>query len=102
MSTKIVKSNIYRCTEYCSNCPFLDNGKKIDLAKGRVDDIKKMLLADVNNSFNCHKTVYNLDNNMNDTEEQDLKMCYGAYQYLKENSKQNLQMQLAQRLGIES
>jgi len=97
----IVKSNIYRCTEYCPNCPFLDDGKKMNLKKGRVEDIKNKLLNDLNSSFNCHKTVYGLDNNMNNTEEQDLKMCFGAYEFLRKNGKENLQMQLAKRLGID-
>lgn len=98
----IVKTNIYRCLEHCPNCPFLDNGKAVNLAEGGVDEIKKMLLASDNNSFNCHKTVYNLDNNMHGTEEQTPKMCYGAYLYLKKNGQSNIQMRLAEHFGIDS
>ena len=94
------KTNIYRCTQYCNNCPFKDNGKKIHLNNGRVDDIKEMLLKG-GGSFNCHKTVYNLDENMNATEEQDLKMCYGAYKFLKDKNKPNQVMQIAVRLGYD-
>jgi len=93
-----VTSEIYRVTKPCNNCPFLDNGKAIMLADGRVDSIKEELLQ--GGSFNCHKTVYNLDDNMNETEEQELKMCAGAYQFLKKENKPNQQMQIAQRLGI--
>lgn len=92
---KIVKSNIYRCTEFCPNCPFKDNGKKINLHKDRVKELKKMLLTEEDSSFNCHKTVYNLDNEMQKTEVQDLKMCYGAF-LVKANKKVlNKQMRLA-------
>lgn len=35
---------IYRCSDYCNNCPFKDNGVAMDLNDGRVDEIKKMLL----------------------------------------------------------
>jgi len=90
---------IYRCSDYCNNCPFKDNGAAMELRDGRVDDIKKMLLR--GGSFNCHKTVYNLDENMQETSPQDLKMCYGAYKYLKDNNKPNQVMQIAKRLGIE-
>lgn len=97
--SKLVESNIYRCLSYCPNCPFKDDGKAIKLVKGRVDEIKEMLLESHVNSFNCHKTVYNLDVNMEPvtTHKQQLKMCYGAYKYLKDNGKQNLQMELYER-----
>ena len=91
-------SEIYRVTKPCNNCPFLDNGKAIKLTDGRLDEIKKDLLK--GGSFNCHKTVYNLDEDMNETEEQPLKMCAGAYRFLKEKDKPNQQMQIAQRLNI--
>ena len=97
----IVKTNIYRCIEYCPNCPFLDNGKKINLNDSRVDEIKEMLLNERDSSFNCHKTVYNLDNKMEKSEPQALKMCYGAYKYLLKHNKPNQQMRLAERLGID-
>lgn len=89
-------SNVYRCEKYCSTCPFLDNGKAMCLEEGRVDSIKKMLLK--GDSFNCHKTVHNLDENLNPTEEQTVKMCYGAYKFLKDNGIQNQVMQVAERL----
>ncbi len=92
---------IYRCTNYCKNCPFKDNGKAIHLEEGRVDQIKATLLKSDNESFNCHKTAYNLDEDMNPTLPQKLKMCYGAYLYLKEQNKPNLQMKLATHLGME-
>ena len=60
-----------------------------------------MLLNKKDSSFNCHKTVYNLDNEMNQTENQDLKMCFGAYEFLKKNKKTNLQMRLALILNID-
>lgn len=84
---------------YCPNCPFKDNGKAVKLNDGRVDDIKAELLSGEMNSFNCHKTVYNLDLDMEHvtTHTQPLKMCYGAYKYLKDNNKQNLQMELYER-----
>jgi len=45
----------------------LTTAKAIKLADGRLDEIIEELLKD--GSFNCHKTVYNLDENMNETEE---------------------------------
>ncbi len=94
-----MKASIYRCTKYCNNCPFLDNGKSINLRLGRVDNIKKDLLK--GNNFVCHKTVYDLDENMNPTEPQEQKMCYGAYIYLKEQNKPNQIMQIAERFGVD-
>lgn len=34
MSDNIVKTNLWRCLEYCPNCPFKDNGKAM-LLEGR-------------------------------------------------------------------
>ncbi len=36
--------DIYRCTNYCNNCPFKDDGKAMHLDVGRVDQIKATLL----------------------------------------------------------
>lgn len=93
--------SIYRCLKYCGNCPFKDDGKAINLQKGRVEDIKKYLLESTDHSFNCHKTVYDLDENMEPTDKQDLKMCYGAYKYLLENNMLNRQMQIASRMNLD-
>ena len=93
--------SIYRCLKYCGNCPFKDDGKAIDLQKGRVDSIKEYLLKSNDRSFNCHKTVYNLDEDMQPTEEQELKMCYGAYKFLLDNNMLNQQMQLAYRMRLD-
>ncbi len=96
---KLVKTNEWRVTKMCGNCPFKDDGKAIHLRAGRVDDIKKQLES--GESFSCHKTVYNLDVDMNPTEEQPLKMCAGAYEYLKKINKPNQIMQVAERFGYE-
>lgn len=97
-----MKPSVYRCEKACSNCPFMDDGKAIHLEEGRVDEIKATLLSDDNESFNCHKTVYNLDESMEETEHQELKMCYGAYKFLRENGRANMQMRLAYVLGIDT
>jgi len=97
--SELVKSNIYRVLEQCPNCPFNDNGKAIHLEEGGVDKIKEMLLE--GGSFNCHKTVYDLDTNMGLTESQSPKMCAGAYAFLKREGKPNQIMQVAERLGVE-
>jgi len=102
VGNSIVKTNEYRCTEYCPNCPFLDDGKAIQLKEGRVDEIKAMLLESDQNSFSCHKTVYNLDNNMKSTEEQPVKMCFGAYEFLKKKKRPNLMMRLAIAMSIDT
>lgn len=99
--SKLVKSNVYRCIEYCADCPFKDDGEAIHLNPGRVDQIKHTLLNEHDSSFNCHKTVYNLDNQGNNTREQKKKMCYGAYKFLKENGVDNAQMRLALSLSID-
>ena len=101
MATEIVKTNIYRCLEYCPNCPFKDNGKKIDLVNGRVKELVQMLIHEENSSFNCHKTVYNLDNEMQETEHQELKMCYGAFLLKAKKQVLNLQMKLALSYDID-
>jgi len=93
----VVNSSVYRKTKHCSTCPFLDDGKSMSLANGRVEDIKQGLLE--GGSFNCHKTVYDLNEDLSPSkEEQSLKMCYGAYLFLKENGMQNQVMQVAERL----
>lgn len=71
------------------------------LHRDRVDEIKQMLLEDDRSSFNCHKTVYDLDSDMNGTEEQDLKMCAGAFEFLQQSGRSNLQMRFAYMLGID-
>lgn len=91
------KQSIYRKMTHCSTCPFLDNGKKMLLHEDRLKDIKEQLL-NTDTSFNCHKTVYSLDEELNPTKKQDLKMCYGAYVFLKNIGKQNQVMQVAERL----
>lgn len=90
----MLDASIYRKKKYCSTCPFLDNGKAMFLEEGRVDEIKNTLLKSDMESFNCHKTVYNLDENLELTDEQPLKMCYGAYQFLKSKGRANIQMKL--------
>lgn len=99
--TTIVKSNVYRCTEFCSNCPFIDNGKKIGLRVKRIPELEQYLLTERESSFNCHKTVYALDNEMNPTEHQDLKMCYGAWLLKRKHHVYNIQMRLAISMGID-
>lgn len=37
---------------------------------------------------------------MKETKKQDLKMCYGAYIFLKKHNKPNQIMQVAKRLGF--
>lgn len=101
---EIVESNLYRCTEHCPNCPFLDDGNAIHLKEGRVDQIKEELLKDDRQTFLCHKTVYNLDNEMEGTEEQQPKMCYGAYLFLKKEGTPNVSMRLEEMMdaiGVE-
>ena len=101
---EVVKTNMYRVLEPCNNCPFVDDGKKIHLEKGRVDSIKEELLKHPDNSFTCHKTVYNLDVDMNEITDykQERKMCAGAFLYLKSIKKPNTMMVLAQRIGLEN
>jgi len=99
---ELVESNEYRVLKMCSNCPFRDNGKAMHLKEGRVDQLKEMLRSDSMNSFNCHKTVYDLDTDMNTSgSNQALKMCAGAYEYLKSINQPNIQMSLAEAWGIE-
>ena len=101
---EVVKTNMYRVLEPCNNCPFTDDGKKIHLNKGRVDSIKEDLIKHPDNSFTCHKTVYNLDVDMNEITDykQERKMCAGAFLYLKSIKKPNTMMVLAQRIGLEN
>lgn len=98
----IVKTNIYRCLEHCLNCPFLDNGLAMSLKSDRLDSIKSKLRESDAESFLCHKTIYNLNNEMKNSEQQDLKMCKGAYDYLKRIEKPNIAMRLALSLKIDN
>ena len=95
VKSKLVKTNNYRCLEHCHNCPFLDNGKAMLLNDGRVDDIKESLLN--GDSFSCHKTVHDLDLEMNPTEPQEEKMCHGAYTFLKNAEMPNQIMRIASK-----
>jgi hypothetical protein len=99
--SKLVETNIYRVLKPCSNCPFTDDGKKLNLNRERVSELKEMLLNDGN--FVCHKTAYNLDVDMEKSDcKQERKMCAGAYEFLKKENKLNEPMRLALRLGIET
>lgn len=98
----LVETNEYRVLKSCSNCPFLDNGKSIHLREGRVDQIKKDLLEDDWSSFNCHKTVYDLNKDMQSGNTQEPKMCAGAYNYLKSKGRPNMQMRFALLTGKET
>jgi len=89
-----MEESIYRIIHECGNCPFVDDGKSIHLEEGRVDAIKAKLLTSDTESFNCHKTVYAEG-------DRPLKMCAGAYKFLKKKNKPNLQMKLAKSMGIE-
>ena len=97
----IVKTNAFRCLEHCPNCPFLDDGKAMHLEPGRVDAIKEKLLSSTDENFICHKTAYSLDNDMEPTQKQERKMCYGAYLFLKKKKRPNAIMQIAERLGLD-
>lgn len=103
MQTNLVETNVYRVLKMCPNCPFRDNGKAIALNDGRVDSIKDYLLESDQHSFTCHKTAYNLDLDMKPlkTHKQPLKMCAGAYEFLKEQKRPNIMMRLAVLMGYE-
>ena len=75
-----MKSNFWRLKEYCSSCPFQGH---MHLDKGRLQQIKDDLLADDHSTFICHKTL-----------DGEYKTCYGAYVFLKEQGRPNLQMRL--------
>lgn len=51
----------------CSNCPFRNDGKAIELRDGRLRSIVEVLLADDRETFVCHKTL-----------SKDRKTCAGA------------------------
>ena len=96
--SRVIRTNEYRCLEQCKNCPFKDNGKSIGLREGRVDSIKKDLLNNYTIGFSCHKTVHNLDIDMNPVEpEQENKFCFGAYEFLKKQERPNLLMVIGEK-----
>ena len=97
-TTEMVKLhyNVYRMTTPCKDCPFIDR-KALHISKNRLSDIKSDL--DNGGSFNCHKTVYP---DVFDTDPSvGLKMCCGAYDYLKSKGKTNAVMRFAEMLEVD-
>jgi hypothetical protein len=41
----------------CSNCPFRNDGKGVELCPGRLENIVSGLVADDHQTFVCHKTL---------------------------------------------
>ena len=98
MSDKgIPACNAYRVMKPCNTCPFINN--KMYLEDGRVDDIKEMLSD--GGHFVCHKTVYNLNNKLEESQHQERKMCAGAYEYLKKEGILTPIMRVAMATGID-
>ncbi len=92
----MIEYNIYRCTKPCDDCPFVDR-HKLHISENRINEIKAQL--DSGLSFNCHKTVY--PEVFGKEHDVGLKMCWGAWKYVKDTNNPNQQMQVAERLGIE-
>ena len=90
-----MKTNIYRCTEACDDCPFIAP-EKLHISPERVDMIKEDLDNDGN--FICHKTAYPEEFGKPDIGR---RMCWGAWKYLKDTDNPNQIMRLAQRMGID-
>lgn len=91
----MLEYNIYRITKMCEDCPFrTKDGSNMRLNEGMLDSIKKDLLD--GETFTCHKTIYQ------DTDKIGMKMCAGAYEFLKRKNKPNQIMQIAERLGYET
>jgi len=90
-----METNIYRCTEPCDNCPFI-NRDALHISEERLDEIKADL--DAGGNFICHKTAYP---DVFNEEDIGRRMCYGAWKYLKDAGKPNQIMQIAERLGTD-
>ena len=91
-----LEHNIWRVTKTCSNCPFNDEGKSLNLSAERMARIREGL--DAGGSFNCHKTEYP---EVFNTKPIGNRMCAGAYNYLKAKGKPNMIMQVAERMGVD-
>ena len=90
----MLHSNIYRMTKPCDDCPFVDR-TKLHISEDRVNQIKEEL--DKGESFNCHKTAYPDEFGV---EPIGLKMCYGAWKYLKDTNNPNAVMKFAEHVGV--
>ena len=97
MKDQSLHYNVYRMTKYCNNCPFI-NRKALHISSERLQNIKTDL--DKGGSFICHKTAYpdvfNTDPNIGK------KMCKGAYDYMVKKGIKSPQMQVAERMGVET
>lgn len=94
----------FRLKKVCSNCPFLKNGKGIELEDGRLEEIVKGLLVGKDSTFHCHKTVYTEDDRNFDDDGNyvpiDVAHCPGAAAVCRKFGRDTVIVQLANRLGI--
>lgn len=67
----------WRVQKMCDNCPFRPDDAAIELADGRLEEIKEG--AVIGQPFHCHKTVYR--ENLSQRRRSDWKECAGAISY---------------------
>tara|TARA_Y100001956_G_scaffold28119_1_gene27775 strand:+ start:2239 stop:2661 length:423 start_codon:yes stop_codon:yes gene_type:complete len=86
----------------CSNCPFRNDEKAIELSDGRLEDIITSLLTGREVSFNCHKTVYgDLDDIIDgNTPPVAPSVCPGAAAVARKFGRDMVIIQVGTRMGV--
>lgn len=90
----------FRIKTPCANCPFRNDGKAIELAEGRLQNIIDGLLEDDWSTFHCHKTTHSLRGGNFDEdgiyhESGAEAMCAGSMAYLHKAGRPTVEMRYA-------
>lgn len=98
---------LFAVKQPCKNCPFLkDTG--IVLSEGRLESIKRDLLADDMGSFHCHETTFSTGGYYEDNEDGENRnyvmsgkesFCAGAMAWLLLVKQPNVAMRLGHAMG---
>ena len=93
----------FALTRPCSDCPFRNDGKAIDLQSGRREEIIEALLRGQTSTFHCHKSVYRDDGRNHDEDGEfvpnDVCHCPGAAAVARKCGRDTQMVQIATRLG---
>lgn len=88
---------LFRIKKPCSNCPFRNDGKAINLSDARFEEIVASITQDDSTTFPCHKTVYDENGN---TLKGKSSYCVGAMAYLYKAKQPNIAMRLGIAMGL--
>lgn len=85
----------------CTNCPFRNDDRAIELNEGRKDEIMLSILKGDNPSFSCHKTIYSDSYNVIDkSPPREPSVCPGAAAVARKFGRDMVIIQVATRMGV--